>query len=95
MNGPVKMYRMKQIVHHDVPIKLPTCMYKMKNIYPERNTTADGPRDHVTPPNKKLDLIDQVKQFLKVLFISCIIYDVLINLTNLISSNVMHLLKIF
>lgn len=90
MNGPIKMYRMKQIVQHDVPIKLPTCMYKMKQIYSGRNETIDGSRDYVAPPNKKLDIIDQVKQFLKVLFISYIICDVLIHLVPLFLANVVY-----
>lgn len=73
MNGPIKMYRTKQVVRHDIPVKLPTCMYKLKNIHSALsaglNGMVDGSSDHVSPPNKKLNIIDQVKQFLKVLLI--------------------------
>lgn len=67
MDGPIKMYRTKQIVRHDALVKLPTCMYKLKNIHLEKNGMVDGSSDHVSPTKKKLDIIDQVKQFLKVL----------------------------
>lgn len=77
------MYRLKQIVRHDLPVQLPTCMYKLKNIHSGRNGMIDDSADHVSPPNKKLDIIDQVKQFLKVLFISYIIDTLLNHLTHL------------
>ncbi|CAH0555322.1 unnamed protein product [Brassicogethes aeneus] len=64
MNGPIKMYQTKPIVRHDVPVQLPTCMYKIKNIYGPRNGEVD-PADHVSTANKKLDISEQVKKFLK------------------------------
>lgn len=70
MNGPVKLYLTKQIVRHDVPVDLPTCMYKIKNIHGLWNGTVIKTSDHVFTPNKDLDISDQVKQFLKVFIFS-------------------------
>lgn len=67
MNGPTKMYHMKPVIVHDFTVDLPKCMYRIKNIHSQRNN-ADGTEDHVSLPNKKLDIFDQVKQFLKVLY---------------------------
>lgn len=78
MNGPIKMYRTKQIVRHDAFVELPSCMYKLKNIHFRKNGMVDGSSDHVLPTKKKLDIIDQVKQFLKVLLISYILESILI-----------------
>lgn len=64
MNGPTKMYRTRQIIRHDLPVSLPNCMYKLKNIH----ATSDpiGPLDnHVSPFKKSVDISEQVKQFLK------------------------------
>lgn len=83
MNGPIKMYRTKQIVRHDIQVKLPSCMYRLKNIHSRRNGMADGSSDHVSPHSKKLDIIDQVKQFLKVLFTSNIIHATFNHLESL------------
>lgn len=72
MNGPLKMYRMKPIVLHDFPVDLPTCMYRMKNIHAARNTnTADIAAeqrigDQSATSSRKLNILDQVKLFLKV-----------------------------
>lgn len=68
MNGPVKLYQTKQIVRHDLAVELPKCMYKLKNIHESRsnNTMVDGLSDHVSPPKKKLNILDQVKTLLKV-----------------------------
>lgn len=77
------MYRTRQIVRHDIQVKLPTCMYKLKNIQSGRKAMVDSSSDHVSPPNKKLDIIDQVKQFLKVLLISNIIQATFNPLTSL------------
>nr|CAH7737124.1 unnamed protein product [Callosobruchus chinensis] len=65
MNGPIKMYQTKQIVQHDFPVELPKCMYRMKNIHARRNGMVDGPNDHVTSSEVKLEIFEQVKQFLK------------------------------
>lgn len=66
MNGPVQMYRTKQIIKHDVPVELPKCMYKMRSVHSSANggvVIADQ-QQQVAP---KLDIIsEQVKQFLKV-----------------------------
>lgn len=83
MNGPMKMYRSKQIVRHDFRVELPKCMYIMKNIHSGRNGVVDGSSGHVAAPKEKLDIFDQVKQFLKVLFIFNII-RVLANILKLI-----------
>lgn len=81
------MYRTRQIVRHDVQVKLPTCMYKLKNIHSLRNAMVDSSSDHVSSQNKNLDIIDQVKQFLKVLFISIIIQATFNTLTSLFLYN--------
>lgn len=73
MNGPIKMYRTRQIVNHDFVVELPKCMYTLKNIHSIKNGMVDDSADHVSLQNKKLDIFEQVKQFLKVLFISIII----------------------
>lgn len=65
MNGPLKMYQTKQIVQHDFKVQLPNCMYKLKNIH-GRNGTVEQRTDHVSSAPKKVDIFDQVKQFLKV-----------------------------
>ncbi|XP_018571406.1 probable aminoacyl tRNA synthase complex-interacting multifunctional protein 2 isoform X1 [Anoplophora glabripennis] len=64
MNGPIKMYQTRRFVRHDIPVELPKCMYTLKNIH-SRNGMVDGAVDHVLAKNKKLDIFDQVKQFLK------------------------------
>lgn len=64
MNGPVNMYRARQIVRHDLKVSLPSCMYKLKNIH----ATSDeaGPLgDHVSPARKSVDISEQVEQSLK------------------------------
>lgn len=76
MNGPIKMYQTRRFVRHDIPVELPKCMYALKNIH-SRNGMVDGAVDHVSTENKKLDIFDQVKQFLKVSFISNIIFVLL------------------
>lgn len=86
MNNPIKMYRTKQIVQHNLPVQLPNCMYKLNNIHSGRNGMVDGSSDHVSSPNKKLDIIDQVKQFLKVLFIFNIIKAILKHVRHLFLS---------
>lgn len=64
MNGPVKMYRTRQIVQNDLKVSLPNCMYKLKNIHATSDET--GPLgDHVSPTKKSVDISEQVKQFLK------------------------------
>lgn len=69
MNGPLKMYQTKQIVKHDLVVELPKCMYKLKNIHESRNNSmVDGISDHVSHPKKNLNILDQVKKFLKVLY---------------------------
>ncbi|KAG5899119.1 hypothetical protein JTB14_021621 [Gonioctena quinquepunctata] len=52
---------MKQIVNHDFPVKLPGCMYNLKNIQSQgANGMVNGSVDHVaTTPSKKLDIFDQ------------------------------------
>lgn len=66
MNGPVRMYRQKPIVRRDISVTLPECMYKLQNIHAARNNTVVQQYEHVPPSDKKLDIIEQVKQFLKV-----------------------------
>ncbi|KAF7271635.1 aaRS-interacting multifunctional protein 2 isoform X2 [Rhynchophorus ferrugineus] len=58
MNGPTKMYHMKPVIVHDFTVELPKCMYRIKTIHSSRNN-ADGTEDHVSLPNKKLDIFDQ------------------------------------
>lgn len=82
MNGPIKMYQTRQIIRHDLPIELPKCMYTLKNIHSRKNGMVDQSTDHVTSPKKKLDIFEQVKQFLKVLNIS-IITKVFLNFLTL------------
>lgn len=67
MNGPTKMYSLKQIVRHDFPVELPSCMYKIKNIhsidkYKTRNGMVGDGVDHVSSSRKKLDISDQNNQ---------------------------------
>ncbi|CAH1170434.1 unnamed protein product [Phaedon cochleariae] len=67
MNGPIKMHRTKQIIHHNIPVQLPKCMYNLKNIHSRStNGVVDGSHDHVGVSKNKLDIFDQVKQFLKI-----------------------------
>lgn len=67
MNGPVQMYRLKPIVVHDIKIDLPDCMYKLKPIDSETSNIKEERLDeHVWSPNSKVDICEQVKQFLKV-----------------------------
>lgn len=61
MNGPVSMYRCRQIIHHDQPIQLPDCVFKTKNILAV-NTSAVGEKI-----SNNLDISQQVLNFLKVL----------------------------
>lgn len=61
MNGPVQMYRTKQIISHDMPVELPKCMYQMRSIHSSAERGAD---QQERPP--KVDITEQVKQFLKV-----------------------------
>lgn len=67
-NGPLKMYKIPQIVQHDFPVELPTCMYPMKNIHGDerRNGNVIKTAHHVFNENRNLDISDQVKLFLKV-----------------------------
>jgi aminoacyl tRNA synthase complex-interacting multifunctional protein 2 len=63
MNGPLKMYRTKQVVHHDFKVELPDCMYKLRNIHAARNGMVDQrTTDHVSSSTKKLDIFDQNNQ---------------------------------
>lgn len=71
MNGPVQMYRTKQIVRRDIAVNLPDCMYQVKSIHGLRNNRAAEQSDHVSPKTI-LDISQQVKQFLKVLLFSII-----------------------
>lgn len=57
MNGPTKMYQMKPIINHNFAVELPKCMYKMRNIHNQRIIAAGT--DHVSSPDKKLDIFDQ------------------------------------
>ncbi|XP_019866982.1 probable aminoacyl tRNA synthase complex-interacting multifunctional protein 2 isoform X2 [Aethina tumida] len=61
INGPIKMYEKRPIVRHDVPVELPTCMYKLKNVYGSRNGVVES-ADHVSTSDKKLDIFDQNNQ---------------------------------
>lgn len=71
MNGPVKMYKTRQIIRHDFKVQLPECIFKMKNIHATSDET--GPLgDHVSPAKKSVDISEQVKQFLKVFFVPII-----------------------
>lgn len=73
MNGPLKIYQTKAIIRHDLPVELPGCMYKMKNILSDQKSQPSG--GHVSAsPNKNLDLSEQVNKILKVSFIICIIF---------------------
>nr|XP_023027353.1 probable aminoacyl tRNA synthase complex-interacting multifunctional protein 2 [Leptinotarsa decemlineata] len=74
MNGPIKMYRTKQIIKHDLPVELPKCMYALKNIHSNSKSDCGSNKDHAKASNKKLDIFDQVKQFLKVLFVFVITF---------------------
>ncbi|XP_028131210.1 probable aminoacyl tRNA synthase complex-interacting multifunctional protein 2 isoform X1 [Diabrotica virgifera virgifera] len=66
MNGPIKMYRTRQIIHHDQKIDKPKCMYALKNIYSkDSQDMVDESTDHVSRTNEKSTIFDQVKQFLK------------------------------
>lgn len=72
MNGPVQMYRTKQIVRRDIAVNLPDCMYKIKSIHAPRNgTIAQQSAAHVSSKGS-LDISQQVKQFLKVLLFSTV-----------------------
>ncbi|RZC39907.1 aminoacyl tRNA synthase complex-interacting multifunctional protein 2 [Asbolus verrucosus] len=63
MNGPLKMYRTKQVVRHDFKVELPDCMYKLKNIHASRNGMVEQrTTDHISSPTKKLDIFDQNNQ---------------------------------
>ncbi|CAH1112542.1 unnamed protein product [Psylliodes chrysocephalus] len=66
MSGSIKMYRTTQIVKHDLPVKLPKCMYTLKNIHSRdtKGMVAES-TDHVSTLNKNSSIFDQVKQFLK------------------------------
>ncbi|KAK4876449.1 hypothetical protein RN001_012871 [Aquatica leii] len=64
MNGPVQMYKTRQIIKHDLKVDLPTCMYGMRNIHAKTNDL--GPLgDHVSPFQDSADISKQVKQLLK------------------------------
>lgn len=64
MNGPMQMYRTKQIIRHDVPVELPKCMYKMRSVQSSGSGgSVVAGQQQVAP---KLDITEQVKQFLKV-----------------------------
>lgn len=71
MSCSIKMYRTTQIVKHDLPVKLPKCMYTLKNIHSRdtKGMVAES-TDHVSTLNKNSSIFDQVKQFLKVLYSS-------------------------
>ncbi|KAJ8968860.1 hypothetical protein NQ317_016783 [Molorchus minor] len=58
MNGPIRMYRTRQIVRHDIAVELPQCMYTLKNIHPMKNGMVAS-TDHVSSSAKKLDIFDQ------------------------------------
>jgi len=60
MNGPLKMYRTRQIVPSDMVVDLPDCMYKMKSIHGVRNGVVEQRGEHIT--RKKLDIFDQNNQ---------------------------------
>ncbi|KAJ3642721.1 hypothetical protein Zmor_025479 [Zophobas morio] len=59
MNGPLKMYSTKQVVQHDFRVRLPECMYKLKNIHAARNGVVERGTDHVATSTRKLDIFDQ------------------------------------
>ncbi|GJQ71668.1 hypothetical protein Trydic_g11364 [Trypoxylus dichotomus] len=65
MDGPLKMYLTKPAVRHDLPVELPNCMYKMKNIHTVRNGAVITDTGHVSTTKENLDTFDQVIQFLK------------------------------
>ncbi|KAK9686199.1 AIMP2 lysyl-tRNA synthetase binding domain [Popillia japonica] len=62
MNGPLKMYLMKPVVRHDLPVELPNCMYTMKNIHTVRNDIAITDTGHVSTTKENLDTFDQKNQ---------------------------------
>ncbi|KAI4461155.1 aminoacyl trna synthase complex-interacting multifunctional protein [Holotrichia oblita] len=62
MNGPLKMYLMKPVVRHDLPVELPSCMYTMKNIHTVRNDIAITDTGHVSTTKENLDTFDQKNQ---------------------------------
>ncbi|XP_044271083.1 probable aminoacyl tRNA synthase complex-interacting multifunctional protein 2 isoform X2 [Tribolium madens] len=62
MNGPLKMYRTKQVVRHDITVQLPDCMYKLKNIHAARNGMVEQRTDHISSAPKKVDICDQNNQ---------------------------------
>lgn len=64
MPSSIKMYHLKPVVVRDFVVKTPKCMYKLANIHSPKK--VDSLENHVTPPNRNLDIFDQVKQFLKV-----------------------------
>ncbi|XP_028131211.1 probable aminoacyl tRNA synthase complex-interacting multifunctional protein 2 isoform X2 [Diabrotica virgifera virgifera] len=60
MNGPIKMYRTRQIIHHDQKIDKPKCMYALKNIYSkDSQDMVDESTDHVSRTNEKSTIFDQ------------------------------------
>lgn len=66
MRGINKMYSMKPLIRHDLPIEPLTCMYKMKNIHAGRNGEVIRDTGHVSEGKGNLDTFDQVIQFLQV-----------------------------
>lgn len=70
------MYTLKPVVVHDFAVEIPKCMYRLSNIHSPRK--VDGSEEHVSSPAKKLDIFDQVKQFLKVLYHFFISYSFLL-----------------
>ncbi|KRT79744.1 hypothetical protein AMK59_7848, partial [Oryctes borbonicus] len=62
MDGPLKMYLVKPVVRHDLPVELPNCMYKMKNIHTIRNGAVITDTGHVSTTKENLDTFDQKNQ---------------------------------
>lgn len=62
----MKMYHLKPVVVHDFAVEVPKCMYRLESIHKLKK--VDEPKESVSSPEKKLDIFDQVKQFLKVFY---------------------------
>lgn len=61
MNGPATMYRTAQVIRHDLPVELPDCMYKVRNVHGQSRVADLADRSHVGA-----DITEQVKRFLQV-----------------------------
>lgn len=62
------MYKTRQIIRHDEPIQLPTCMYKMRNVMALESPVHEQETIKQENPGN-LNIAQQVNRILKVLYI--------------------------